>query len=56
MRGLRQQITRRTNGAKKTRQGLSKQTIFGSIPDTSHMFVSSKSLNRYKKKYRGQGK
>ena len=56
MRGLRQQITRRSNGPKKTRQGQSKQTMFGKIPDTSHMFVSSKSLKRYKKKYVGQGK
>ena len=41
---------------KKTRQGQSKHTRFGSIPDTSYMFVSSKSLKRYKKKYVGQGK
>ena len=41
---------------KKTRQGQSKHTRFGSAPDTSHMFVSSKSLKRYKKEYRGQGR
>tara|TARA_B100000131_G_C18111517_1_gene609760 strand:+ start:134 stop:307 length:174 start_codon:yes stop_codon:yes gene_type:complete len=41
---------------KKTRQGESKHTRFGTIPDTSHMFVSSKSLKKYKKAYRGQGK
>ena len=41
---------------KKTRQGQSKHTRFGSIPDTSYMFVSSKSLKRYKKAYKGQGR
>ena len=56
MRGFKQQIVRRSNGPKKTRQGQSKQTIFGKIPDTSYMFVSSKSLKRYKKAYKGQGR
>tara|TARA_R100000234_G_C4951140_1_gene157380 strand:+ start:611 stop:784 length:174 start_codon:yes stop_codon:yes gene_type:complete len=41
---------------KKTRQGESKHTKFGTIPDTSHMFVSSKTLKKYKKAHRGQGR
>ncbi len=46
MRGLRQQITRRSNGPKKTRQGQSKHTKFGTKVSTKY----------YKKKYIGQGK
>tara|TARA_R100001082_G_scaffold83427_1_gene50177 strand:- start:166 stop:339 length:174 start_codon:yes stop_codon:yes gene_type:complete len=49
-------VSSRKKTLKKTRQGESKHTRFGSIPDTSHMFVSKKSLKRYKKAYRGQGK
>jgi hypothetical protein len=46
MRGLRQQIVRRSNGPKKTRQGQSKHTKFGTKISTKY----------YKKKYVGQGK
>ena len=45
-----------TNGAKKTRQGRGRGTKWGTKPDTSSMFMSKKTLKRYKKKYRGQGK
>ena len=38
--------TRKSNGAKKTRQGLSHNTKFGNKQSKKH----------YKKKYRGQGK
>ena len=38
--------TRKANGAKKTRQGLSHNTKFGNKQSKKH----------YKKKYRGQGK
>ena len=48
-------VSARKKTLKKTRQGESKHTRFGTIPDTSHMFVSSKSLKKYKKAYRGQG-
>ena len=48
--------TRTSNGAKKTSQGLSHRTKWGSKPDMSSPFVSKKSLNKYKKRYKGQGK
>ena len=48
--------TRTTNGQKKTSQGLSHRTKWGTKPDMSSPFVSKKSLNKYKKRYKGQGK
>jgi len=45
MRGFTQQITRRSNGKKKTRQGQSKNTKYGTKCSTKY----------YKKKYIGQG-
>jgi|TARA_R100000084_G_C4557170_1_gene102838 hypothetical protein len=45
-----------TNGDKKTRQGKGRGTKWGTKPDTNHMFVSTKSLKRYKKRYKGQGR
>ena len=45
MRGLGQQ-TRRSNGNKKTRQGMSKNTKMG----------NKMSIKNYKKPYRGQGR
>ena len=46
----------RKNTKKKTRQGASKRTKFGTKPDTDALFVCTKSLKKYKKAYRGQGK
>jgi len=46
MRGLRLQVARHTNGKKKTRQGNSVNTKYG----------TKMSKNYYVKKYRGQGK
>jgi hypothetical protein len=47
----------RGNGQKKTRQGKGRGTKFGTKPQThTSMFVSTKALKRYKKRYRGQGK
>ena len=49
--------SRTGNGQKKTSQGNGKNTKFGTKPQThAGMFVSTKALKRYKKKYRGQGK
>tara|TARA_Y100000114_G_C11737194_1_gene316882 strand:- start:1379 stop:1522 length:144 start_codon:yes stop_codon:yes gene_type:complete len=45
-RSLFKERTRKSNGAKKTRQGLSHNTKYG----------SKQSKKYYKKKYRGQGK
>jgi hypothetical protein len=45
-----------TNGEKKTRQGMSTLTRSGTKPQTHMMAVPKKTLQRYKKKYRGQGK
>tara|TARA_A100001391_G_C5060110_1_gene275800 strand:- start:1474 stop:1647 length:174 start_codon:yes stop_codon:yes gene_type:complete len=41
---------------KKTRQGQSKHTKSGTKPNTDALFVCTKSLRKYKKAYRGQGK
>jgi hypothetical protein len=41
---------------KKTRQGQSKHTKLGTKPSTNALFVCSKSLKKYKKTYRGQGR
>ena len=46
MRGPGQQVRGRSNGPKKTRQGQSKHTKFGTKVSTKY----------YKKKYIGQGK
>jgi len=46
MRGLRPQVKRHTNGKKKTRQGQSHRTKYG----------TKGSKKYYKKRYRGQGK
>jgi hypothetical protein len=46
----------RKNTKKKTRQGASKRTKFGTKPDTDALFVCTKSLKKYKKAYRGQGR
>jgi len=56
MRGLKQQISRISNGPKKTRQGQSKNTKSGTKPNTDALFVCTKSLKKYKKAYRGQGR
>jgi len=45
-----------SNGQKKTRQGMSHRTKWGTKPNTDSLFTSTKALKRYKKKYRGQGK
>ena len=45
MRGLRPQTSKHTNGKKKTRQGKSHRTKYG----------TKGSKNYYKKRYRGQG-
>ena len=45
-RSLFKERTRKSNGAKKTRQGMSHNTKFG----------NKQSKKYYKKKYRGQGK
>ena len=45
-----------TNWAKKTSQGLTYRTKWGTKPDMSSPFVSKKALNKYKKRYKGQGK
>ena len=42
------------NGAKKTRQGKGKNTKFGTKPQTHLGAVPKKTLNRYKKRKRGQ--
>jgi len=41
---------------KKTRQGQSKHTKSGTKPNTDALFVCTKSLKKYKKAYRGQGR
>jgi hypothetical protein len=41
---------------KNTRQGQSKHTKCGTKPNTDALFVCTKSLKKYKKAYRGQGR
>jgi hypothetical protein len=41
---------------KNTRQGQSKNTKSGTKPNTDALFVCTKSLKKYKKAYRGQGR
>ena len=41
---------------KKTRQGQNKHTKSGTKPNTDALFVCTKSLKKYKKEYRGQGR
>ena len=46
--------SRTGNGQKKTRQGKGKNTKFGTKPQTHLGAVPKKTLNRYKKRKRGQ--
>ena len=46
--------SRTGNGQKKTRQGNGKNTKFGTKPQTHLGAVPKKTLNRYKKRKRGQ--
>ena len=48
--------TRTTNGQKKSSQGMSHRTKWGTRPNTDSPFVSRKTLKKYKKRYKGQGK
>ena len=41
---------------KNTRQGQSKHTKCGTKPNTDALFACKKSLKKYKKAYRGQGR
>jgi len=45
-----QDNTRQTNGAKKTRQGNSNNTKYGTKPMTHLGSVPKKTLNKYKKR------